>query len=60
MALNFKRPTFAYAKVRKKTHLDFHFVYLGSIIQQAKTHESHSAEEKKKKIFRQLGNLLHI
>jgi len=51
---------FAYAKVRKKTPLVFHFVYLGNVIQQAKTHESHSAEEKKKKIFRQLGNLLHI
>jgi hypothetical protein len=45
MVLNFKRPTFAYAKVRKKTPLDFHFVYLGNIIQQAKTHESPRAEE---------------
>lgn len=59
MALNFKRPAFAYAKVRKKTPLDFNCVYLGNIIQQAKTHESHSADEKKKKIFRQLGNILH-
>jgi hypothetical protein len=48
---------FAYAKVCKKTPLDFYFVYLDSVIQQTKTHESYSAEEKKK-IFRQLGNLL--
>jgi Fe-S-cluster containining protein len=59
VTLTFK-PMRECAKVCIKTPLDFHFVYLGKVIQEAKTLESRSAEEKKKKIFRQLGNLLHI
>jgi hypothetical protein len=59
VTLTFK-PVRACAKVCMKTPLDFHFVYLGKVIHQAKTLESCSAEEKKKKIFRQLGNLLLI